>query len=45
MQNTILDDEWEESYSRDMAVLETLLMQDKLDAYDINDESNREILC
>ena len=32
IQNTILDEMWDESYTRDIAVLETLLMQDEEDA-------------
>ena len=30
-QNTILNDMWDESYSKDMAILESLLIQDDLD--------------
>ena len=41
LQNTILNEQWEESYSKDMAVLESLLMQDRLDGHIFDEQKNK----
>lgn len=46
LQNTILNELWDDSYSKDMAILDTLLMQDRLEAEGQEDNPiSTDILC